>query len=236
MKFLYLFVIILTCSHLFQLVQPVHEIRKRRKFRIRKRSGRLYQNVPRKLPWPSGVVPYFVGKEFSRFEEQLIELSLKHLSIQTGRNCIKFIRRTNEPDFVHIIKGNGCNSAVGRIGGEQIMSIGNGCLQMQPIIHEAVHVLGFDHTQCRSDRDEYVKILIKNIRPEFRFAFKKQKTNNEIVPFDYKSIMIYSPNDFSSNGEPTMETRNPKNRLLQDNERPCLSRLDVEMIRRLYHC
>lgn len=127
---------------------------------------------------------------------ELIELSLKHLSIQTGRNCIKFIPRRIQPDFVHIMKGNGCNSAVGRIGGKQIMSIGNGCLQMQPIIHEAVHVLGFDHTQCRSDRDNYVEIFFNNIQPQYKFAFDKIKTNNQLVSFDLHSVDLFSKRFF----------------------------------------
>ena len=50
--------------------------------------------------------------------------------------------RTNEEDYVNIVRGDGCWSHVGRQGGVQELSIGHGCLYQRTIIHEFVHALG----------------------------------------------------------------------------------------------
>ena len=158
-------------------------------------------------------------------------------------NCVRYVPRTNQPDYVFITKtdqgDNGCNSAIGKSprGGPQTISLDSACLTPHAIIHEATHALGFDHTQCRSDRDKFVDVLWNNIKPGFEHNFKTKETNNQLVGFDYESILIYSPKSFSKNGQPTMQPKDPvKYRLYEDNERNELSRLDKEMIRRLYQC
>ena len=109
-------------------------------------------------------------------------------------------------------------------------------MSQQPTIHEATHALGFDHTQCRSDRDNYVQMLFNNIQPQYKFAFEKMKTNNQLIPFDFHSVMIYSPKDFSINNQPTIEPKDPKVTLLNANQRNELRKLDIEMIRKFYKC
>lgn len=122
-------------------------------------------------------------------------------------------------------------------GGQQILSLDHNCLSRHAIVHEASHALGFDHTQCRSDRDRFLDIFLNNVQPGMGHNFDKKNTNNELVGFDYYSVLIYSPKSFSKNGLPTMQPKDPINtRLLEDDERPQLSKLDVEMIRRLYKC
>lgn len=59
-----------------------------------------------------------------------------------------------------------CWSYLGRQGGEQLVSLRkNGCLYHSTVQHEVNHALGFHHEQVRSDRDNYVQILTKNIIP-----------------------------------------------------------------------
>ena len=53
--------------------------------------------------------------------------------------------------------GDGCSSAVGKWGGEQILTLDNGCFDDNTIAHEFVHAFGFWHEQNR-----YVKVFVQN--------------------------------------------------------------------------
>jgi Notch-like protein len=43
---------------------------------------------------------------------------------------------------VHIERGSGCHSSVGRTGYMQIVSLGNGCVYTGIVIHELMHAVG----------------------------------------------------------------------------------------------
>jgi len=53
---------------------------------------------------------------------------------------------------------------VGRIGGKQQLSLGNGCVYTGTIMHEFLHAIGFYHEQSRPDRDQFVRIVTENIQ------------------------------------------------------------------------
>lgn len=84
-----------------------------------------------------------------------------------------------------------------------------------------------------------VTIILKyydNIEPSFRFKYDKVKTINEkFVTFDYYSVMIYPPYAAAIDpNQPTMRIKAPNSRLLEGDERPDLSKLDIEMIKKFY--
>lgn len=57
-----------------------------------------------------------------------------------------------------------CWSFLGQTGGNQILSLQTpGCMWSGVAAHELMHALGFVHEQSRSDRDNYVTIVWKNI-------------------------------------------------------------------------
>ena len=58
-----------------------------------------------------------------------------------------------------------CYSYVGRLGNGQTLSLSRqGCIYHNTVQHELLHALGFKHEQCRSDRDQYIRVLLQNVQ------------------------------------------------------------------------
>ena len=67
--------------------------------------------------------------------------------------CITFREATEmTDDYLLIRDGFVCNSQLGRVGGEQIMTLGQSCFTdgMITPAHELLHVLGFVHEHTRT--------------------------------------------------------------------------------------
>lgn len=80
-------------------------------------------------------------------EQNTINTALTRIQDQTRvgtRSCITFQPRTNQANYVRIIKGSGCYSYVGKISTTQPqdLSLGNGCVYVGIIMHEFAHALG----------------------------------------------------------------------------------------------
>ena len=58
-----------------------------------------------------------------------------------------------------------CFSATGKSGSKQPLSLGKGCTTKGVVIHELLHALGMMHEHCRADRDQFIRINFKNVRP-----------------------------------------------------------------------
>ena len=66
----------------------------------------------------------------------------KKLLLCHNINC-RMVKRTNEADYVNVIKDGGCYSYVGRIGGSQKLSLDRGCLySVGTAVHEFMHAIG----------------------------------------------------------------------------------------------
>ena len=61
----------------------------------------------------------------------------------TSQLC-RLVDRTNENDYVNIFKGKkgDCHANLGRVGGEQPLSLGEGCPGTGVVTHELMHTLG----------------------------------------------------------------------------------------------
>lgn len=112
--------------------------------------------------WPKSergfvLVPYYLHKE-SDFSKLLFEKFLQHVLkfdilatnqielIQSAMadiqhySCIRFIPWTTEKDFVLIHSGKGCSSNLGKLGGQQDISLSKkGCFLRGIIMHELIH-------------------------------------------------------------------------------------------------
>ncbi|CAL1288283.1 unnamed protein product [Larinioides sclopetarius] len=110
--------------------------------------------------WPGAKVPYEIDSSLQS-NTGFIQKAFQNYHQTT---CVRFVPRTNERDYIRIFAGQGCYSHVGKTGGQQPVSLGNGCAFVGTAIHELGHALGFYHEQNRSDRDDYLTIYINNIQ------------------------------------------------------------------------
>ncbi|CAK5034437.1 unnamed protein product [Meloidogyne enterolobii] len=125
------------------------------------------------LTWPNGIVPYELDEAFSISEVKLLQ------------KAFRIYRR--------------CYSQVGKTGGKQELSLGQGCLFNETIIHELMHSLGFWHEHSRADRDNHIIIRWENILPgldsQFDIFTNIIGTSFELSELDIEKIMkLYNCN------------------------------------------
>ena len=70
-------------------------------------------------------------------------------------------------------------------------------MQIPTIIHELGHALGMIHPMSREDRDQFITLRMKNIKPDSDQNFRSITDRGYMyftygVPYDYKSIMHYN--------------------------------------------
>ncbi|XP_013400113.1 zinc metalloproteinase nas-14 [Lingula anatina] len=184
--------------------------------------------------WRGGFIPVKLDQTLSSRELISIQNAMLTISRQT---CVRFMLRTNHPDFVFIRKSKSkCYSFFGRKGGKQDLNLTSGCLRYEHlIIHELMHALGFVHEHSRPDRDHYIDIHPENIRQGNLKDFEKLPVfilYDLGAPYDVNSILHYEKDAFSKNGKPTITPKDPSVTL--GNTR--MSTWDVVKINRLYRC
>ena len=97
---------------------------------------------------------------------------------------------------------------LGMIGGEQELSLDDGCWSNKTIVHEFIHAFGFGHEQSRPDRDQYVEIVWANIEDDKQSQYAiKVGSHTYGVPYDGKSVMHYGSTYFSNGNGSTMESK-----------------------------
>ncbi|KAK2847729.1 hypothetical protein Q7C36_009411 [Tachysurus vachellii] len=187
--------------------------------------------------WPKSTdgkvyVPYVILNHYSSNELQVIQRGLDSFA---SFSCIRFVRRSNQRDYISIESRNGCYSYVGRRGYGQTVSLArSGCVYHKTVQHELLHALGFNHEQTRSDRDTYIRVGWENIQSGMEHNFNKIATLNQGTVYDYNSVMQYHRTAFSKNGQPTMiPIPNPNVSFGQATQ---MSQNDITRLNRLYKC
>ena len=150
--------------------------------------------------WPKGRVPYKFATQrfhFTKDEKKEVRRAMTEFHRKT---CIKFVTRTNQRNFIKIVKVNAdgdtdtCESLVGKQGGGQEVTLGPGCYTQDVIIHELMHALGFYHEHTRKESREFVTIKRKKVKDGDWVNFEIHRKHHPVVmnsPYDICSIMHY---------------------------------------------
>uniref|UniRef100_A0A914GWF2 Metalloendopeptidase n=1 Tax=Globodera rostochiensis TaxID=31243 RepID=A0A914GWF2_GLORO len=169
--------------------------------------------------WNSFPIPYFVDPKVNR---TAVEEGLANWMRST---CLTFREVSSLGDSqagLQFVFGSGqvlgnpsksCYSAIGKLdnGRPQKVSIGAACDNPFVVSHEIAHSLGYFHEQSRFDRNDFVRVQVKNIKSGFlnQFtSFSRSQENTFGVPYDFGSVMHYNAYAFSSSGLSSIQTLN----------------------------
>ncbi|CAG2167383.1 unnamed protein product [Oppiella nova] len=81
-------------------------------------------------------------------------------------SCIRFKVRTNQKDYLNIIKSKTSQTSVGRRGGAQAFNLNKSVMNKGSIMHRLLHALGLIHEHVRSDRDTYLNVYLNRVSPD----------------------------------------------------------------------
>lgn len=186
--------------------------------------------------WSNSIMPFVIGSGFSSQMATEINNAINFINSSDAGVNICVLPRSGQSDYVKFQPSNGCNSKIGRSGGEQLINLddisdGRGCYYSD-IIHEIFHAAGLWHTHSREDRNNFVNINYNNVINGEAHNFNQHISDGiDIGAYDYNSIMHYGPYDFSSTGQPTITRKNGSTDVGYKSK---LTNHDVQLINYIY--
>lgn len=165
--------------------------------------------------WSGGEVPYAFADGISEATKSAFLDGASHWEDNT---ILTFVTRTTESDYILVVEEPGCWSYLGRVGGEQKLSLGGGCNSLGTAAHEIGHAIGLYHEQSRSDRDDNVVVRWENIQEDKESNFytydEQGYAGADVGDYNFNSLMHYGTYYFGrtiSNGFapvklPTLQT------------------------------
>lgn len=154
--------------------------------------------------WTRNTIPYEIApNEFS--PEEITELG-ESLAQWGQLTCLTFRPYTaSDKNRIRFQNGRGCNSALGMIGGVQVVNLQKpGCRFKGLYLHEVGHAIGLVHEHQLPERDKYIRINLANVAPDMRQWFNKyvpESVDLQGLDYDYASVMHYGKTAFSYNDE-----------------------------------
>ncbi|KAL9181972.1 hypothetical protein ACHAXT_012315 [Thalassiosira profunda] len=194
---------------------------------LRHADGRL------QIPYAIQSSAYFTSATYDAIQQAMT-------SIEEASGVITFVPRTDQSQYIQIQHSTtySCAAFVGRMTPTNVYLGATWCRnEVAPITHELLHALGFYHEQSRPDRDDHVSIAFGNVQSGRENNFAKQTAVDSLgSPYDYGSLMHYSPTAFSSNGSPTIVATRTLESWEIMGQRVGLSSKDVGQLRLMYQC
>lgn len=158
--------------------------------------------------WPGAKIYYTVAGNMGSINANKITTAVNEYNSKTN---IQWIPRTNQTNYVEFIFGSSSGSDgwahIGYQGGKQTISLDQ-YISVGSVIHEMGHTVGLYHEHARKDRDQYVSIQWNNIQDGQAYNFNMYNSGTDIGPFNINSVMMYWPNSYSKNGQPTIKRAN----------------------------
>ncbi|SHE62070.1 M12 family metallopeptidase [Chryseobacterium sp. OV279] len=161
--------------------------------------------------WPGAKIYYTVAGNMGSINANKITSAINEYNTKTNT---QWIPRTNQTNYVEFIFGSSSGSDgwahIGYQGGKQTISLDQ-YISVGSVIHEMGHTVGLYHEHARKDRDQYLSIQWNNIQDGQAYNFNMYNSGTDIGPFNINSVMMYWPNSYSKNGQPTIKRANNTN-------------------------